>query len=185
RYKLDGIDLDIEEKVLFDLLKKFIPKLKADFGAGFIITFAPVARALKGGTDTYSQVRYSDIESNFGDQIDWYNVQFYSGFGVMSATDNYIEIVENNGWNPSRIVAGTITNSNHGGPFKPLDQVRTTVRKLLQKYGHRFGGLAGWEYFKSMPDPEEPWNWAATMKVTMDNWKDVLVKGIIISSDDK
>ncbi|KIK52930.1 glycoside hydrolase family 18 protein [Collybiopsis luxurians FD-317 M1] len=187
-YKLDGIDLDIEETVveedkktkeqknkLFDLLKKFIPKLKADFGADFIITFAPVAYALKGGTDPFSQVKYSEIESN----------SFYSDFGVMSATNDYIEIVENNGWNPSRIVAGTITNSDHGGPFKPLDQVRTTVRKLLQKYGHRFGGLAAWEYSKSEPDPEEPWNWAATMKVTMDNWKEVLVKEIIVSSDDK
>ncbi|KIK52935.1 glycoside hydrolase family 18 protein [Collybiopsis luxurians FD-317 M1] len=177
-YRLDGIDLDIEESESLDDLVKLIQNLRADFGTDFIITLAPVASALQGGTDSFSGFKYSDLESGYGDQIDWYNVQFYSGFGTMSTTTDYTDIVQKCPLDPSRIVAGTLTNSDNGSGFVQLDDVKTTARKLLQQYGHRFGGLAGWEYHNSMPDSKERWTWAALMKVTMNNWKEVLAAGV-------
>ncbi|KIK52934.1 glycoside hydrolase family 18 protein, partial [Collybiopsis luxurians FD-317 M1] len=173
-YRLDGIDLDIEESETLADVVKLIQNLRADFGADFIITLAPVASALKGGPDPFSGFKYSDLEKGYGNQIDWYNVQFYSGFGTMSNTTDYTDIVQKCPLDPSRIVAGTLTNSDDGSGFVPLDEIKTTVNKLLQMYGHQFGGVTGWEYYNSMPDLQDPWTWAAAMKAAMDNWKEVL-----------
>ena len=155
-------------------IEQIIKQLKADFGPEFIITLAPVAYAMKGNTDPFSGIKYSDLETAFGYLIDWYNVQFYSGFGTMSATQDYIDIVTDCPLDPCKLVAGTLTSTSSGSGYVDLDTVKSTMRQLLRIYGSRFGGIAAWEYYNSDPDTSEPWSWAALMKVTMMNWKDVL-----------
>ncbi|EDR05807.1 glycoside hydrolase family 18 protein [Laccaria bicolor S238N-H82] len=170
---LDGFDLDIEEPDSLANIVKLIQKLRSDFGEDFIITLAPVASALKGGKDPFSGITYSDLEKNYGDSIDWYNTQFYSGFGSMKDTTDYDAIVTGCPLDPSRLVAGILTNKDNGNGWVELDTVKSTVQQLLQQYS-RFGGIAGWEYFNSEPDPNKPWTWATVMKVAMVNWKEVL-----------
>ncbi|KAF2434369.1 glycoside hydrolase [Tothia fuscella] len=46
-YKLQGIDLDIEEVCSLDLTRKLIMRFKKDFGPSFIVTLAPVAGAMQ------------------------------------------------------------------------------------------------------------------------------------------
>jgi len=177
---LDGIDLDIEETDTLDNIVTLIQQLRSDFGEEFIITLAPVASALKGGEDPFSGITYSDLEKNYGDAIDWYNAQFYSSYGSMKNTTDYDAIVTGCPLDPSRLVAIILTNEDNGSGWVELDTVKSTVRQLLKKYsgrryGGRFGGIAGWEYFNSQPDtPGEPWTWAAVMKMAMINWKEVL-----------
>ncbi|KAI4183964.1 MAG: hypothetical protein LQ346_006211, partial [Caloplaca aetnensis] len=45
---LDGLDLDVEEDMSLAGIIRLIDRLAADFGAGFLITLAPVAAALRG-----------------------------------------------------------------------------------------------------------------------------------------
>ncbi|KDR67369.1 hypothetical protein GALMADRAFT_147158 [Galerina marginata CBS 339.88] len=172
-YGLDGIDLDVEVKSeTYDDIVKLIKQLRSDFGTDFLITLAPVASALSGGSNL-SGFDYTTLEANYGDDINWYNVQFYSGFGSMADTTSYDSIITYSSLDPSRLVAGTLS-SDSGAGWVELDIVKATVRQLLRKYGNSFGGIAAWEYYDSMPDTDEPWTWAAVMKLAMVNWKEVL-----------
>jgi hypothetical protein len=177
-YRLDGIDLDVEtSKEKIDDIVKLVQQLRADFGKDFIITLTPVASAMINGASSsnISGFSYSTLETDCGDDIDWYNVQFYSNMGSMKNTTDYTKIVTGFPLDPSRLVAITLTNNGTG--WVELDTVKATVRQLLQMYGHSFGGVAGWEYYNSQPDTAEPWSWAALMKVAMVNWKEVLAAG--------
>ena len=171
-YRLDGIDLDVEvsTETYKDILK-LIRQLRWDFGNDFIITLAPGASALAGGLGGFN---YTTLETNCGSDIDWYNAQFYSGFGSMIDTTDYDNIVKKFPLDPSRLVASTFSNSTDGYGWVPLDTLKSTIRQLLRTYGDSFGGIACWEYYNSEPDINEPWTWAAIMKFAMVNWKEVL-----------
>ena len=154
-----------------DNIVTLIQRLRTDFGKDFIITLAPVARALKGGANI-SGFDYKTLEQNYGNEIGWYNAQFYSGYGSMSDPKNYNDIVMNCPLDPSRLVAITLSNEGNGtGAWVELKIVKSTVRQLLKKYG---GGIAALEYYNSEPDTDEPWTWAAVMGLAMVNWKEVL-----------
>jgi len=172
-HRLDGIDLDVEQSETLDNIVTLIQRLRTDFGKDFIITLAPVASALKGGSNL-SVFSYQTLEQKYGHEIDWYNAQFYSGFGSMSNSTDYDDIVTKCPLDPSRLVAGTLSNKNNGSGWVELDIVKSTVRGLMKKYGDSFGGIAAWEYYNSEPDTDEPWTWAAVMGVAMVNWKEVL-----------
>jgi len=164
-YKLDGMDLDIEEHEDLDSAVKLIERLKESFGPNFIITLAPVARSLRGSRDTsFSGFNYSDLEEEYGHLIDWYNVQFYSGFGSMVNIHDYVEIVETCPLPANRIVAGVLTNSGNGDGYVEFKDVVSTVKKLAKKYPN-FGGVAGWEYWNSTSlAGAKPWQWAEEMR---------------------
>ena len=171
---MDGIDLDAENSdCSLDNIVKLIQKLRTDFGKDFIITLAPVASALKGG-NSISGFDYKTLEQEYGDEIDWYNAQFYSNYGSMSDPQDYNDIITKCPLNPSRLVAGTLSNKDNGSGWVKLDTVKSTVRQLMKTYGNSFGGIAAWEYFNSKPDTAEPWTWAALMGLAMVNWQEVL-----------
>ncbi|KAH8831537.1 endo-beta-N-acetylglucosaminidase [Flagelloscypha sp. PMI_526] len=149
-YKLDGMDLDVEQWVSPEVITKLILQLKADFGDDFIITLAPVASALTRGGNL-SGFDYIDLEHNLGQHIDWYNAQFYSGFGI----------------DPDRIVALVLTNPANGGGYISEASVVESIGNLMEKYGTNWGGVGGWEYFNSRPDPSQPWKWAEMMRDAM------------------
>jgi hypothetical protein len=171
---LDGIDIDVQtRKEPLGVMQTLITQLKKDFGKDFIITLAPVASAMSG-THNLSGFNYSVLEEVCGDDIDWYNVLFYNGYGSMKDTTGYTNIITRFPLDPSKVVATTLTNEKNGSGWVELDTVKSTMRQLLQMYGHRFGGIAGWEYYNSQPDSDEPWTWAAVMQAAMVNWKEVL-----------
>lgn len=174
RYRLDGIDLDVEISTEAPVeIEKLIKQLRSDFGRDFIITLAPVASALSGGNNI-SGFSYTTLEADCGSDIDWYNAQFYSGFGSMNETTDYDNIITNLPLDPSRLLAGTLSNKSNGSGWVELNTIKSTIRQLMQKYGDSFGGIGAWEYFNSQPDTDEPWTWAAVMKLAIINWKEVL-----------
>ena len=166
-YKLDGMDLDVEQSVSPATITRIIRTLKADFGDDFIITLAPVASALTEGGNL-SGFDYIDLEANMGPQISWYNAQFYSGFGTFFPEDQYERIIDyEQGIDPARVTAIVLTNPSNGFGYVSPTNVVTSIQNLMERYGTGWGGVGGWEYFNSLPDSSHPWEWAITMKDAM------------------
>ncbi|KAL1735509.1 glycoside hydrolase family 18 protein [Schizophyllum commune] len=167
-YDLDGMDLDVEQSTDIEVVTRLITQLKADFGQDFLITLAPVASALEE-SGNLSGFNYVDLEHRVGGNISWYNAQFYSGFGSIFPDDQYVSIVEHADgvFPPEKVVASTLTNPSLGGGYVSTDSVVQSIRDLTAVYGRSFGGVAGWEYFASIPEAGSPWKWAQLIHDTI------------------
>lgn len=109
--------------------------------------------------------------SDAGKLVDWYNVQFYCGWGDASNTRFY-EALVTAGWNPRRLVLGVVTNPGNGAGHVKLEKLQDVVKTLSTKYGNQFGGVMGWEYFNAVREKDAsraelmrqpidlPWMWA-------------------------
>ncbi|UNI22274.1 hypothetical protein JDV02_008176 [Purpureocillium takamizusanense] len=160
-FGLQGMDLDVEQQMSQSGITRLVNQLRSDFGADFVITLAPVASALRGGSNL-SGFDYSTLESSDGDDISFYNAQFYSGFGSMKSPSDFNAIVSR-GLAPSKIVAGQLTSADNGYGYIPYDQLNSTIVQLRSQYS-QIGGVMGWEYFNSEPEGTfKPWEWAEIM----------------------
>ncbi|KAJ2984341.1 hypothetical protein NQ176_g28 [Zarea fungicola] len=161
KFALDGMDLDVEQPMSQPGITRLVTRLRKDFGPRFILTLAPVASALENGANL-SGFSYKTLESSQSGDISFYNSQFYSGFGTMASTGDYVKSVSN-GFDASKLVAGQLTAPANGYGFIPYSQLNATVLSLLDTYG-KIGGIMGWEYFNSVPGGlAEPWKWAQVM----------------------
>jgi hypothetical protein len=166
QYNLNGIDMDIEENVTLANAQMLISQLNADFGPRFIMTMAPVASAFTGGPNLSGFSYQQLFASEQGQRINWFNGQFYSGFGSMISPGDYEQIVQA-GWPPSKIVAGVIGNPADGSGYVPTPLVMHTVSTLIGLYPS-FGGVDCWEYFNALPGGlPDPVEWAADMAMAM------------------
>lgn len=167
-YGLDGLDLDVEEEMSLAGIIRLIDRLRADFGADFLVTLSPVATALQRGLPHLSGFDYEALEVLRGSRIDWYHVQFYNKWGTLADFVGYDAILRE-GWPAHKVVVGVLTNPANGQGWIPLDDLRLTLAALVQYYP-MFGGVMGWEYFNSLPGGcERPWEWAELMMKTMRN----------------
>jgi hypothetical protein len=165
-YGLNGLDLDVEESMSQAGINRLIDQLTTDFGTGFIITLAPVATALSGGGNL-SGFNYETLERDRGSKIDWYNAQFYCGWGSMANTSGYDNIISRGLFTPNRVVTGVVTNSANCSGYVALPTLKNTLASLVAKYP-TFGGVDGWEYFNSDPGgTAAPWQWAREMTSAM------------------
>src|SRR6218665_3001278 len=166
-YKLDGVDLDVEEYMSLAGMERLIRALRADFGQNFVITLAPVATALYGGGNL-SGFNYEQLYRDVGSQISWFNAQFYNGWGFMGTPSGYQAIVNRRVIPAQKVVAGMLSNPVNGGSgYVDITTAQNTVRGLVGSY-QEFGGVASWEYFNSLPgDRGAPWQWAGTMSSAM------------------
>lgn len=166
-HHLDGLDLDVEEGMSLAGVERVIDQLHSDFGAGFLVTLAPVATALNGGGNL-SGFGYDALYRDKGSSISWFNAQFYCGWGSLDNTSGYEAIVNHGVVPAAKLVAGTLTNAaNCGSGYVPMDTLKSTLSQLSSKYGD-FGGVAGWEYFNSDPGGTvAPWEWAANMSAAV------------------
>jgi hypothetical protein len=172
RFGLEGMDLDVEQSMSQAGIFRLVDRLVADFGPDFIVTLAPVASALWGGSnlsgfdygvlDAAAKGSGSGTDGAGANAIDFYNGQFYNGFGSMRSTSSFDAVVTR-GWDPARIVAGQVTAPDNGYDFVPFDRFNQTIRALWSRYG-AIGGVMGWEYFNSDPaGTSKPWEWAQVM----------------------
>ncbi|KAI9775998.1 MAG: hypothetical protein M1816_005651, partial [Peltula sp. TS41687] len=88
---LQGLDLDVEEEMSLAGIIRLIKQLRSDFGPDFLITLAPVATALQN-ENHLSGFDYESLETRLGDEIAWYNAQFYCGWGSLDTTEGYEKI---------------------------------------------------------------------------------------------
>jgi len=110
---------------------------------------APVASDLSGGSEFSGGFSYSQLESDVGSDINWYNAQFYCGWGDLSSTSNYDAVIAN-GFPASQVVAGTVTNSANCSGYVDPGTLANTLSSLAGEYSD-FAGVAGWEYFNAVP----------------------------------
>ncbi len=167
QYKLNGIDLDVEENVSLPDIEKLITHLRADFGTRFLITLSPVCSALWGGANLSGFSYIQLYQSSVGPEIAWFNGQFYSGFGSLQTPSDYERALQAGIFPANEVVAGLIANPNDGFGFVPVNTVASTVKTLVAKHP-TFGGVADWEYFDALPGgPSNPVAWARIMQAAM------------------
>ncbi|KAJ7919485.1 glycoside hydrolase superfamily [Mycena leptocephala] len=156
RRKFDGIDLDIEnDAITLNTTVKLIRRLRADFGAGFVITLAPVATALAGGINL-SQFSYTALEKQVGDDIAWYNAQFY---GTGDLTIDAFDAVVNNGWDPARFTISMASSPDFQTGTFPLSDLHAVFANIIAKHP-RVRGMAGFDYYDQCPGGwGAPWQW--------------------------
>ena len=147
-FQLDGVDLDWEEwrDYPYDpeqLFSQLISDLSERTRRKPLLTMAPVARQLWGKGPGPPGL-YRKILANTGGRINWFNVQFYSGFGSLQRPADYRRAVRA-GFEPHRLVAGSLTGPQAGEGYVDPGSLALTVRELAQEYPD-FGGVAGWEY---------------------------------------
>jgi hypothetical protein len=172
---LDGLDLDVEEKMSLGGIIRLIDRLRADFGPNFIITLAPVAAAMLDARRNLSGFDYEALEVMRGKDIAWYNTQFYCGWGDCSNPVMY-EMMLMKGWPPEKIVVGMVTNPDNGAGWVPWEALSTVLPALVGRHP-RFGGVMGWEYFNGLPGGRDrPWEWA--------RWMTALLRGERIVADE-
>lgn len=165
-YHFDGVDLDIEESFSLADTEHLINQLRSDFGSSFVITLAPVATDLSGGSAFSGGFSYRQLESDIGGEINWYNAQFYCGWGDLSGTSGY-DSVMGNGFSASRVVAGTVTNPSNCSGYVDPGTLAGTVRSLVGEHPD-FGGVAGWEYYDSVGvDGGGPASWFQNVRNAM------------------
>ena len=166
KHNLNGLDLDVEEPMSLTGIVRLIDRLRADFGKDFLITLAPVATALLPAQPHLSGFDYNTLETMRGQEIAWYNAQFYNGWGDASTTFWYDAIIAT-GWKAEKVVMGLLTNPALGSGYVAWPQMESVLRTLRARYPS-FGGVMGWEYFNALPGGEEkPWEWAAQMAGTI------------------
>jgi len=152
KYNLDGIDLDIEEEVDINNVKKIINIINKDFGNEFIISMAPVQSSLETDNPGMGGFIYKDLyNSKEGKLINYFNGQFYYDFSFES-----YENVINNNYSADKIVIGMISNQN-------FDNCCYNIKKIITKY-ENFGGAFIWEYFNAPPNIKNPSEWAKKIK---------------------
>ncbi|KAK4443345.1 coagulation factor 5/8 type domain protein [Podospora aff. communis PSN243] len=161
QYGLEGMDIDVEQPMSQNGITRLVRRLRADFGPEFIITLAPVSTALANGGNL-SGFNYKYLEQDAGQDIAFYNAQFYNGWGDLSSTAGFDRIISHN-WDPTKVLAGQVTTPKNGGGFVAHSRLNQTINDLRAKYGE-IGGIMGWEYFNSQPgDISQPWQWAQVM----------------------
>jgi Glycosyl hydrolases family 18 len=182
-YNLDGLDLDIEESnnvVNTDNVQKFVEDLQSDLGGrsgGFLVTSAPVASALINQQESMSP--YVDYVKLF-DLFDWYNVQFYNGWGSITPSSppwppDYEAVVSASSSPPSpnKIVLGTPTSPNDASGYVGLSELTTIISNLSQVYSSSggFGGVDGWVFEDALDDQSppqvDPVGWAKALQEAM------------------
>lgn len=147
-YDLDGVDLDIEEPFSLSDTIRLVEALRADLGPDATITLTPVATDLAGETDFSGGFAYADLEAAVGHEIDWYNTQFYCGWGDLASTATFDAILAN-GFTADRVVAGTVTHPDNCRGWIEPDVLDATLTQIVTAHP-TFGGVFGWEYFNAL-----------------------------------
>ena len=135
-YEYDGVDIDWEETAYFqsgasvhgeDWLIALTSQLRTALGNSYIITHAPQAPYLgcsyNGGTTAhYPRGGYLKVHQQVGDQIDWYNVQFYNQ-DTTSYTDWNKLFIDSGGWCEKTSVYQMIDGNNANGLSLPANKL--------------------------------------------------------------
>lgn len=155
---ITGIDLDIEEGVELDNVKKLINDIVKTFGTKFTIAMAPLPSSLSTDSPGMGGFVYKQLyNSPEGQYIDYFNGQFYGSFQF----EDYDSIIKN-GYKPEQVVMGMISGQDFNEVLDTLKQVKHTYPDM--------GGTFVWEYFNA------PQKWDVYVKSVLDPSKSLIQK---------
>ena len=163
-FKLNGLDLNIEETTFSTAAtENLILALRRDFGPNFQISMSPVATELEPDPPTtLSNVDYQELYGKVGNDIDFFNLQFYNSWGYL--TGNSYRYLVQSGFPARKLVAGIVANPSDGEGYLDPTIVWTRVRNMRANEFPDFGGVAGWEYYNMLPgNNSAPEQWARIM----------------------
>jgi chitinase len=92
---------------------------------------------------------YTRIWQGAGDNISWFNCQFYNNPRYSSSASSKVSFYETFAGitGASELLMGVPLNTASSSGYLPLDQFTSQViAPLLQKFGSAFGGVMGWEF---------------------------------------
>lgn len=145
---ITGIDLDIEEPVLIDNVKKLINNLVKDLGNDFEITMAPILSSLETNNPGMGGFIYKDLyNSDEGKLIKYFHVQCYDSFQFQ----NFQNMVKN-GYPSNKIVMGMLSGQDFNSILNVLKQVKTSYPNM--------GGTFVWEYYDAPENWDKRVSWA-------------------------
>lgn len=138
-YKLDGIDIDIEEKVPLSTPLRLLRRLHTDMGPLFLKTMAPLSTAMSEDDILLSGFSYHALDtlaitsSSFNpdeeepsELISWFNIQCH---GPCSRSPSRYKSIIASGFTPERVVLGVTTSAaGHANGFTTLKILTGTVR---------------------------------------------------------
>ena len=151
---ISGIDLDIEEEVDVNKVKKLMNRLMKDFGKDFILTMAPVGESLMTDGQGMGGFSYKELyNSEEGKYIKWFNTQCYNSYTL----ETYDSIIKN-GYPPEKVVFGMLS-----GDYDDFNTSLNEIKKVVTKYP-KMNGVMIWEYITSPPDKNDPSQWCASIK---------------------
>jgi hypothetical protein len=199
-HHFDGLDMDIEEDyretghqaVVTTNLRTLLENLRRDLGDGFLLTSTPVAGDLMDHRSTVSpgiDYRTLMLEGWF----DWYNLQFYNGFGDIwgaGGAPDYDAVLRHNPHIPaSKLVAIVLTNPLAGTDgYYELSSLTQKYTQLARKHWD-FGGAAGWTFVEAQVNREsapvnqtDPVGWAKAISRAL-NSKDLSPLYLLLLED--
>lgn len=181
-HKIDGINLDIEERVSYTCPLAILQQLNKDFGPNFLLTMSPVASELQPSGYGLGGFSYKTLDSKAtatnkpnGKLINWFLPQFYNGWGSAASTSGYQSIIKN-GYAASRVVMGILDSPNDGGSgFYNVSTYQNTIKSLRTMYGSSFGGVVGWEYWDAgiKDNYTYPYQWSQTIGTSTSSKRDL------------
>jgi hypothetical protein len=137
KHFISGVNLDVEEYVRLDALRRLIRDLSA---TGITVSMSPLASSLTSDEPGMGGFSYKDLgKTKEGAMIAYLCGQFYGDISFDSA--DYQKAVKN-GYAPHALVLGSL------GPLDnhQLSCLQDQVDDLVKLYGDRFGGIFVWEY---------------------------------------
>lgn len=162
---ITGIDLDVEENVDINNIKKLINKLKQDMGSEFVISMAPLGSSLANDISGMGGFDYKTLyNSPEGKYINYFHAQCYNG----SFTENMFASIVKNKYPPEKIIMGMMSGDYGVNNF---DNALTEVKNILNIYPN-MGGVFDWEYLDAPPDPKNPVIWANKFKNINTNYNE-------------
>ena len=145
---IQGINLDIEETVTMENIKKLISRLRSDFGGNFLISMAPVSSAMESDVPGMGGFVYKELfNSPEGEMVDFYN---------WFSLETYKNIIDN-GYPEDKIVMGMMS-----GQFTD-DSFVSVIHSIKEKYPD-VSGFYDWEYLDAPPNKDDPSEWAKLVK---------------------
>ncbi|MBK7820222.1 MAG: family 20 glycosylhydrolase [Tessaracoccus sp.] len=168
-HDIQGVDIDVEQDMSLAGVIRLIDQLRADFGRDFDIILAPVASAMWGG-ENLSGFSYPELYRERGDEIDWIQIQFYSGYGILEDTRDIQRIIDLGIYPVDKLVLGVVGHPDDANGFVDIDRLCAVLSEIAAKYPN-IGGVDVWEYFRALPGgAAAPWEW-------IDRVHDALVHG--------
>jgi len=145
-HQLDGVDLDVEETVNINDVKRLIQDIRANTKSGFIISMAPLLKSLQQDQAGMGGFVYKDLfTSAEGQCIDYFTVQAYDSY----TCDDYQQMLYNQ-YPKDKLVLGMIYT-------QPLDDCLRQISHIVDTCGS-VGGVSIWEY--CFADGHKPADWA-------------------------